>query len=270
MAGDRQLKGQNVAITGGAGGIGLALAKACLGAGANVALLDIDVAALAQAQTTLARDNEVLTRRCDITDPEDCVAAVEAICKRWGGLDVLVNNAGITHRSLFADTEPDVLRRVMEINLFGSVNCTRAALSQLVERRGAVVALSSVAGFAPLLGRSGYCASKHAMHGFFDTLRVELAPAGVDVLVVCPSFTDTSIDRAALTGTGDQVGKARKAVGKQLTPGEVAEAIVDGLRRRRRSLVLSPVGKASLWLSRLIPRAYEHLMVRSQGAEFDY
>ena len=255
-------------VTGGAGGIGLALGRALLGAGANVALLDIDDDALARAESDLAGGDRVMVRRCDITDRDDCAAALAEVNGRWGGVDLLLNNAGITHRSLFTDTSDDVLRRVMEVNFFGAVNCTRAALPQIVQRRGAIVALSSVAGFAPLLGRTGYCASKHAMHGFFDTLRVELGPHGVDVLMVCPSFTDTDMDKQALTGSGDRVGASRRAVGRQLTPDEVAESIVAALRRRRRSLVLSAVGKASLWLSRMAPRAYERLMVRSQGSEF--
>ena len=265
----REFNGSVVAITGAAGGIGQALARACLAAGARVALLDVDAEALAAAAQALTDPVEVvLARPCDITSETECGAAMAAICERWGGLDLLINNAGITHRSLFADTDAAVLRRVMEVNFFGAVNCTRAALPSLVTRRGAIVALSSVAGFAPLLGRTGYCASKHAMHGFFDTLRVELAPAGVEVMMVCPSFTDTAMDRVALTGSGGRTGQARRAVGRQLTPDEVATAIVTGVRRRRRSLVLSPVGKASFWLSRLLPASYERLMVRSQGAEF--
>ena len=269
MVASRDLNGAVVAITGGAGGIGLAVAGACLAAGTRVALLDVDDSALDGAVATLGGPREsILARRCDITNAAECAAAVAAIVAHFGGLDVLINNAGITHRSLFAATEAAVLRRVMEVNFFGAVNCTRAALPQLVARRGAIVALSSVAGFAPLLGRTGYCASKHAMHGFFDTLRVELAPDGVDVMMVCPSFTATAMDRVALTGSGGQTGAARRAVGRQATPAEVAAAIVAGIEQRRRSLVLSPVGKISLWLSRLMPAAYERLMVRSQGDEF--
>jgi NAD(P)-dependent dehydrogenase (short-subunit alcohol dehydrogenase family) len=143
-----------------------------------------------------------MTMVCDITQPQDCDAAIAQAVALWGGVDVLVNNAGISHRSLFEDTDPAVLRRVMEVNFFGAVHMTHAALPQLLARRGVVAALSSVAGYAPLLGRTGYCASKHALHGFFDTLRTEVQERGVQVTLICPSFIATGIGAAGLGASG--------------------------------------------------------------------
>ena len=151
----------------------------------------------------------------------------------------------------------------MEVNFFGSVHCTAAALPSLRERGGMVVVMSSVAGFAPLWGRTGYAASKHALHGFFDSLRTEVEE--IDVLVVCPSFTDTDMRAAALDGDGEPRGRAAATVGKVLMPDDVARAVVRGTRRRQRELLLSPIARASRWLSWLWPQAYVRLMKRNQS-----
>ncbi len=259
-------RGRVVAITGGAGGIGRALAAAYAKAGARVALLDIDPDALRAASDVL--DGVEFTAVCDVTDPASCQAAVDAVVAQFGRLDVLVNNAGISHRSTFDSTDPVVLRRVMEVNFFGSVNCTRAALSHIVARRGWIVALSSVAGFAPLVGRTGYCASKHALHGFFDSLRAELAGTGVTVLLACPYFTDTAMRTAALDGDGAPLGNRTAARGVPLSPDDVAESIVNACERRQRVVVLGRVARLSWWISRIFPRVYERLMLRSQREEF--
>ena len=173
--GEAALAGRSVVISGAAGGIGSALARRFGRAGARVGLLDLDAASLAALAGELeAGGVEALALRCDVTCLEDCRAAVGQLVAAWGGVDVLVANAGITHLSFFRDTDVEVIRRVMEVNFFGAVNCTKAALDSLQERRGHIVAISSVAGFAPLATRCGYSASKHAMHGFFDSLRAVL------------------------------------------------------------------------------------------------
>ncbi|MDP6943140.1 MAG: SDR family oxidoreductase [Myxococcota bacterium] len=262
---------RTVVITGGAGGIGSALASAFGSNGARIALLDLDGERLEATTRALRADGiEVSAHQCDIRDRRQCDAAIEAVITDWGGVDVLVNNAGISHRSLFVDTDHEVIERVMGVNFFGAVHCTRAALPSLVARKGSVVVLSSIAGFAPLLGRTAYAASKHALEGFFSTLRTELEPQGVSVLVVCPGFTDTAMDTRALSGDGSEVGKSRRAVGGTLTPTRVADAIVAAVIARRHKIVLSPIGHISLWLTKVAPRVYERLMVRSQREEFFY
>ena len=266
---NRTMQDKVVVITGGGGGIGAALGVAWGAAGSRVALLDLDLDAAERAAEPLRRAGvPVMALACDVCDPTSREAAISAVQRAWGGVDVLVNNAGITHRSLFAQTEDAVLRRVMDVNLFGAIGCTRAVWDDLIERRGQVIAISSVAGFAPLLGRTGYAASKHAMAGFFATLRAELAPYGVDVLVVYPAFTDTGLDKAALDANGERLNRDRQPVGKQMTATFVAEAVLRAAQRNRRELLLSPVAKASRWIWRLTPRLYEHLMVRSQRGEF--
>jgi len=266
----RELRGKVVAITGAASGIGRALTLRFAVGGARVALLDIDADGLeAVAAEVRARGCEVEVLRCDVCDPISCEAAVAAVEERWGGVDVLINNAGITHRSKFVDTELEVIRRVMEVNFFGTVHCTRAALTSLIARRGTIVALSSVAGFAPLFGRCGYAASKHALHGFLDTLRSELRADGVEVMLVCPSYVATPLSDNALGGNAAPDGSdgdrlPQSPVGKQQTPEQVADAIFGGVARARRRLLPSALSKASYWLWTLMPSAYERVMLASQ------
>ena len=237
-----------VVITGGAGGIGQALARAFREEGDTVELLDL---------------NGPIA--CDVTDPDACRRAIDTVLERHGRIDILVNNAGISHFSSFADTDLGVIRKVMDVNFFGAVHCTAAALDALVASRGQIVAISSVAGFAPLLGRTGYAASKHAMHGFFDSLRVELADRGVNVLVVCPYFVASGMHGHLLNGDGGR--SAPPPTGRNpLSPDQVAAAVVDGCRRRRRQVVLSPIGRASWWVAHLAPALYDRLMRRTQRA----
>ncbi len=260
------MAGRVVAITGGAGGIGRALGKAFVEAGAKVALLDLDLGGLEEAGRLLAAESMIV--ECDITDPESAQQAIEQVLARFGRLDILVNNAGISHRSLFLETEPDVLRRVMEVNFFGAVNCTRAALNSVIAQRGWIITISSIAGFAPLVGRTGYSASKHALHGFFDSLRAELKRTGVTVLLACPWYTATPIREVALSGDGGRVGRGLDAATGLLQPAEVASQIVTACNQRRRLVIVGRAGRLSWWISHLAPRLYEILMRRSQRSEF--
>jgi NAD(P)-dependent dehydrogenase (short-subunit alcohol dehydrogenase family) len=208
-----------------------------------------------------------LTVVCDVTSLASSEAAIQEATARFGGIDVLVNNAGIAHRSAFADTQVDVLRRVMEVNFFGAVHCTHAAIASLRQRQGMVIAISSVAGFSALIGRTGYAASKHALHGFFDSLRTEVQDDGVDVLIVCPSFIDTGIDRAALGADGQPAAHARKTAGATTQPQEVAAAILKAAQQRKTLLLFSLTAKAAWWLSRLWPARYAAIMKRRLQAE---
>jgi NAD(P)-dependent dehydrogenase (short-subunit alcohol dehydrogenase family) len=155
----------------------------------------------------------------------------------------------------------------MDVNFFGAVDCTRAALPSLARRRGRIVVISSVAGFAPLLGRSGYCASKHALHGLYDTLRGELAGEGVSVTLVCPGFTATRIEQNALDGGGAPAAHAQSRVGRVASPEQVAEAIHLATLRRRRLAVLGGVGHATRLLVRVWPGLYDRLMRRALRVE---
>ncbi|MDQ7054789.1 MAG: SDR family oxidoreductase [candidate division KSB1 bacterium] len=257
-----------VVITGAGGGLGSAMAKRFAEAGASLALLDIRL----EAAQAVARELEPLCRQalalaCDVTDPEQCRQAIEAALQHFGRIDVLINNAGITHRSAFGETEVHVFRKVMDVNFFGALYCTRFALRALHESRGQIIVISSVAGFAPLYGRSGYAASKHALHGLFDSLRTELRGSGVHVMLVCPGFTDTGIEHRALDADGSITRHPRSTTGRVARPDEVAEAVFHAARRRKRLVVLSRVGKLSYWITRFWPLLYDRLMTRQLRQE---
>jgi NAD(P)-dependent dehydrogenase (short-subunit alcohol dehydrogenase family) len=264
----RNFKDATVVVSGAGGGLGQAIALRFATSGSRLVLLDqsADGVSVTQAQIE-ASGGQCLGLTGDVTDATSCADAVRAATGRFGGIDVLVNNAGITHRSAFAATDPAVLRRVMEVNFFGAVNLTHSALPHLLQRRGAIIAISSVAGFSPLIARTGYAASKHAMHGFFESLRTEVQPLGVDVTMVCPSFIATRIDRNALGADGKPASHAQVVVGQRLTPGQVAERIHSAAERRSRLLLIGRTAWQAWWVSRLAPSLYERLMARRLRGE---
>jgi NAD(P)-dependent dehydrogenase (short-subunit alcohol dehydrogenase family) len=250
-------------ITGGAGAIGLAVAQAASAAGARVALLDVDPVRLAEARATLGGKNDaVLTVPCDATDPSAAAAALAQVITVFGRLDVLVLAAGLTQVGAAVDTSVEVYRRVMAVNFFGVLHLVQPALPHLRAARGSIVILSSVAGFAPLLGRTGYCASKHALHGYANTLRAELREDGVQVLIVSPTFVASDFARRGLAGDGSLLPRERGTSGRLLAPAEVAAAIQRGIRTRKDFLILGGTGRLAWWMWTLLPRVYERMMRR--------
>jgi short-subunit dehydrogenase len=236
------LRGRTVVITGAAGGIGAALARRFAREECRLGLLDRDPAGVeALAQELESAGGSALPLACDVTSPAECDAAMKSVIAATGGIDVLVNNAGITHLGAVRDVEVEVLRRVMEVNFFGSVQCTKAALPSLLERRGQVIVLSSVAGFAPLATRAGYAASKHALEGFFDSLRAEHRQDG--------------------DGAPAAAG-ARTGVRGMVSPEQVADAIVEAAQKGRRLLLVPGRARLAYVVSRAAPALYERLMLR--------
>jgi len=230
---------KTVVITGAGQGIGAALARRWARTGNKVALLDMNGRAAADRASELTTDGgNALAIECDVTREDDCRAAVAQVAREWGGVDILVANAGITHLGLARDTDVAVLRRVMEVNFFGAVHASQAALPSLLERRGQIVVMSSVAGFAPLATRAGYSASKHALEGYYASLRAEHKRDGLRVTMVRPSFVRTDIGDSALAGDGSLAGAGKRIV---LVGGEAQRAH---------------------WASKLAPRFYEAAMIR--------
>ena len=256
-----------VLVSGAAAGIGRALAERFAQAGARLVLLDLEQAALdALAQHLADHHNaQSLALRCDVSDAAAVQAAVALAVKRFGGIDVLVNNAAIAQSSAFADTELAVFQQVMAVNYFGALHCTLAALPSLRARRGQIIVLSSLSGFVPLPWRSAYNASKHALEGLFATLRLELEGSGVNVLQVYPGFTATDLRKHALVGDGARRPPPAPLFGRVYAAQDTAEAIYRAALRRRRLLVHSPLNRGVWLLARLAPRLFERLLPRLSG-----
>ncbi len=264
------MRGKVVLISGAAGGLGAALCQRYARAGSLVAALDVDATRLHAMVAALKQHGaQALALPGNVTDPASCQVAVAATLSHFGSIDGLINNAGISHRSLLRSTRIEVIRQVMEVNFFGAVQLTHAALPHITAQRGFIAAVSSVAGFSPLIGRTGYAASKHALHGFFDSLRSEVQDLGVSVTLVCPSFIRTGIGAAGLGGDGAHASSARLTSGGESSADDIAERIFVAVAQNRRVLLPDRTSRLAWWLSRLAPQRYAAIMKRRVGAEFD-
>ena len=256
-------KDKVVVVTGGASGIGLALCQKFGAMGAKIALLDMAEEAVNQTKQELSAQGVTsMGLVCDVTCESQCTAAMEKIINQFGGVDVLVNNAGITQRSAFVDTAVHVYRKVMAVNFFGSLYCTKACINSIVQRKGMILVIESLAGVTPLYGRTGYSASKHALHGLFTSLRTEIRAAGAHVMIVCPGFIRTNLQTRALGADGTVTGHPQSFVGRQDSPEHAADLICRAAGKRKNILVLTPVGKMAYWISRITPVLYERIMAR--------
>jgi len=251
-----------VVITGATGGIGRALAQRFARARSQLVLIDLDPLQLSALADQLERQGvKPQCFECDITDEGKVEETFKKIHHFFGGIDVLINNAGITHQSDFSNTRIDVFRKVMEVNFFGALYCTKYAMPFLVERKGLIITMSSTAGYVPQMGRSGYSASKYALHGLFESLRAEIIEQQVGVLVVCPGFTDTDIHKNALDGQGEVLTQAeferqRRRTGRVATPTWVADQIMHAATRNKNVLILSSMGRFTSILSKLFPNFF--------------
>src|SRR4051812_26600468 len=241
-----------VVITGGTDGIGKALVETYLARGAKVATCGRNHDKLYQLQSEYP-SYPLHTVVADVSNENDCRHFIESTIKVFGGIDVLINNAGISMRALMKESSIDVIRNVMEINFFGSVYCTKYALNSLIERKGTIVGVSSIAGYRGLPGRSGYSASKFALQGWLESIRTELAGDGVHVMWACPGFTASNIRNAALNSKGENQGESPMDESKLMTAEEVAVRILDAIEHRKRTLVLTFTGKQTVFMNKFFP-----------------
>jgi short-subunit dehydrogenase len=174
--------------------------------------------------------------------------------KVFGGIDILINNAGISMRAELKDAAVDVIKKVMEINFFGSVYCTHYALNSIIQRQGTIVGVSSIAGYRGLPGRSGYSASKFALQGWLEAIRTELLDSGVHVMWVCPGFTTSNIRNAALNSRGESQGESPMDESKMMTAEECARVILKAIEKRKRTVVMTFTGKRTVLLNKFFPR----------------
>jgi len=248
-----------IVITGATAGLGRALVKAFANYPCHIAGLGRRSAALDSLGQEIAdKPAKYLPITCDVSNKENSRAAFDKIFETFGKVDVLINNAGITNISLFgSDSHVDIAKEVMDTNYFGMVNCTASAINSIKTNRGAIINISSVAGYSPLVGRTAYSASKHAMHGFSNSLRAELIQHGVQVMVVCPTFIQTEI-----RSNGEQ-----QVQGETLTPEYTALRIIKGIEKGKRLLLIGKTAIFAYWMNKLFPVTYERIMINNQLAK---
>ncbi|OOQ61857.1 SDR family oxidoreductase [Mucilaginibacter pedocola] len=249
------LKNKVVVITGASSGIGKSLAIEFANRGANLVLgarQFVNLCTIAQNIETHQKVRAVAVQ-CDVTVEEDCRMLIKQAMLTFGRIDVLINNAGISMRALFKDVDLKVLKDLMDVNFWGAVYCTKYALPEIIKTKGSIVGVSSIAGYKGLPGRAGYSASKYAMNGFMDALRVENLKTGVHVMVACPGFTASNIRNTALDKHGKQQGESTLEENKMMTSEKVATLIANGIENRSRTLIMTGQGKLTVFLSKFFP-----------------
>jgi NAD(P)-dependent dehydrogenase (short-subunit alcohol dehydrogenase family) len=259
------LEGKVVVLTGASEGIGRALALALASARARLVLAARNAERLASLrEECVARGAEALAVPTDVARRADCVALIDATLARFGSIDVLLNNAGASMWSRLDELrDPELLERLMRTNYLGAAWLTWQALPAIAASRGRIVAVASIVGLLGVPTRTGYAASKHAMIGFFDSLRIELAGSGVSVTVVAPDFVRSEIHRRAAGPDGRPLGANPMQESRTMSAEECAEIILRATLERRRLVITSLRGRVMPWLKLLAPALVDRLAARA-------
>lgn len=258
---------KTVIVTGASSGIGLAMAKVFAEYGANVVLAARSGDKLGEIANQIG--DKALAVQCDVSDEKQCQNLVNETVRVFGGVDILINNAGLSMRALFDDVDLSVMHKLMDVNFWGCVNCTKYALPYIQKANGSIVGISSVAGFHGLPARAGYSASKYAMHGFLETIRVENLYKKVHVMLVAPGFTESNVRFSALTADGSAQGQSPRAEGKMMTANEVAIRVVKGVAKRKRMVVMDFEGKGTRFIKCLSPKLLDKIFFNFMAKEPD-
>ena len=255
------MKDKVVVITGGTSGIGRALAFEFGIHGSKIVITGRNAEALSATLDALeAKGIEALGVTADVTKPEDNIRMVEEAVQRFGRIDILINNAGISMRAVFEEVDPKVIETVMAINFYGAVYATRYSLSEIIRNRGSIIGISSIAGFRGLPARTGYSASKFALNGFLESLRTELLNTGVHVLTACPGFTASNIRQRSLTLDGSSQGESPREEEKMMSAEECAAHIYRATVKRKRTLILTMQGKLAVFLNKWWPSLADRMV----------
>ena len=248
-----------VVITGGSDGIGKALVESFLLQGAKVATCGRNYDKLYHLQSSHP-GLPLMILTADVSKEGDCKHFIDHVIQTFGTIDILINNAGVSMRSLVQEVELDTLRKVMDINFWGTVYCTKFALPYISKNKGSIIGVSSIAGFRGLPGRSGYSASKFAVNGWLEALRTELLESGTNVLWVCPGFTSSNIRNAALNKNGESQGESPMDESSMMTSEECAIHIIRAIELRKRTLVLTFTGKRTVFMNKFFPSLADKLV----------
>ena len=241
-----------VVITGGSDGIGKALVAQFLALGAKVATCGRNENKLSLLAAEFPSSN-LFTAQVDVSKQEQSEAFIKQVVDNWGRIDVLINNAGISMRALVSEVSVQTLQNVMDINFWGTVYCTKAALYSIQQNKGVIVGVSSIAGYRGLPGRSGYSASKFALNGWLEALKTELYASGTHVMWVCPGFTTSNIRNAALDKNAKAQGESPMDEGAMMSSEQCATHIIHAIEKRKRSLVLTFTGKRTVFMNKYFP-----------------
>lgn len=258
-------KDKVVIITGASSGIGLASARLFGSLGAKVVMAARSYEKLLTLAPSVGK--EVLCVRADVSVESECKALIDKTVEKFGGIDILVNNAGLSMRAMFKDLDLGVIHSLMDVNFWGTVNCTKFALPYLLKSKGSVVGVISIAGYSALPARTGYSASKYAIRGFLDTIRIEHLYDGLHVMVFAPGYTSSNVRNAALTASGAAQGETPLDEGKLMSAEKCAEYLAKGLRKRKSEMILTPLGKVTVWAHRLFPRLTDRFTFAYVGRE---
>ena len=252
-------KDKVIIVTGASSGIGLASARLFGSLGAKVVMAARRLDKLMELAPSVGPDERVLCVKCDVSSEEECKELVEVTVERFGRLDILVNNAGLSMRAMFKDLDLKVIHSLMDVNFWGTVNCTKYALPFLLQSKGQVVGVISIAGYSALPARTGYSSSKYAIRGFLDTIRIEHLKDGLNVLVFAPGYTSSNVRNAALTADGSAQGETPLDEGKLMSAEDCAKHLAKALRKRKSECILTGLGKATVLAHRLFPRLTDKL-----------
>lgn len=247
-----------VIVTGGTDGIGKALVDYFLQEGAKVATCGRSHDKLYQLQS-LKANLPLHAIAADVSNENDCKKLIDTTIDVYGRIDILINNAGISMRALFNNVELSTLKKIMDINFWGTVYCTKFALPHILKSNGTICTVSSIAGFRGLPGRSGYSASKFAVNGFMESLRTELLHSNVNVLWVCPGFTSSNIRNVALNEEGQSQGESTMNEAEMMSSEECAQHIAKAIYKKKRTLILTFTGKKTIFFNRFFARLADKL-----------
>jgi short-subunit dehydrogenase len=256
-----------VVITGASSGIGRALAIEFASKGACLSLGARRTELLEELQSELP-ETKILFQKTDVSREDDCRRLIEETIKRFGRIDILINNAGISMRATFEEVDLKVIRQLMDVNFYGTVYCSKYALPYLLKSKGSLVGVISIAGYVGLPGRTGYAASKFAIRGFLDTVRIENLRKGLHVLVAAPGFTASEVRKFALTNDGSEQGESPRNEGKMMSAEECARQIVRAVEKRKRELILTfTEGKLTVFLGKFFPSFLDRLTYNHMAKE---
>ncbi len=258
-------KGKTIVITGASSGIGKELALQLSKTDSRLVLAARNLEKLKEVRKNCElNDSDILIIKTDVSKKEDCKNLISKTIEKFGKIDILVNNAGITMWAKFDEIKDiSIFEKIINVNYLGSVYCTYYALPYLKKTKGQIIGISSLTGKNGVPTRTAYAASKHAMAGFFDSLRIELSDEGVDITMIFPGFVKTDIRKNALGNEGKTLGKSHIDEKGVMSVEKCAEIIIKGIKKRKREIIMTTRGKIGIFLKPFFPKLIDKIAKKS-------